>query len=74
MFTSCDSWAIRLVLRVRITDPKVEQVSDLTNLPTTGNVGPQGRVSVPMSPCLYSKISGPRIYTPPIRKSIELCL
>jgi len=28
------------VLRVRITDPKVEQVSDLTNLPTTGNIGP----------------------------------
>jgi eukaryotic-like serine/threonine-protein kinase len=28
------------VLRVRITDHKVEQVSDLTNLPTTGNIGP----------------------------------
>jgi len=28
------------VLRVRITDRKVEQVSDLTNLPTTGNIGP----------------------------------
>ena len=28
------------VLRVRITDRKVEQVSDLTNLPFTGNFGP----------------------------------
>ena len=28
------------VLRVRITDRKVEQVSDLTNLPTIGNIGP----------------------------------
>jgi Tol biopolymer transport system component len=28
------------VLRVRITDREVEQVSDLTNLPTTGNIGP----------------------------------
>jgi hypothetical protein len=28
------------VLRIRITDRKVEQVSDLTNLPTTGNIGP----------------------------------
>ena len=28
------------VLRVRITDRKLEQVSDLTNLPTTGNIGP----------------------------------
>jgi eukaryotic-like serine/threonine-protein kinase len=28
------------VLRVRIADGKVEQVLDLTNLPTTGNIGP----------------------------------
>jgi hypothetical protein len=28
------------VLRVRITDGTVEQVLDLTNLPTTGNIGP----------------------------------
>jgi eukaryotic-like serine/threonine-protein kinase len=28
------------VLRVRITDRKLEQVSDLANLPTTGNIGP----------------------------------
>ncbi len=28
------------VLRIRITDRKVEQVSDLTNLPTTGSIGP----------------------------------
>ncbi len=28
------------VLRVRITDQKVEQVADLANLPTTGNIGP----------------------------------
>jgi hypothetical protein len=28
------------VLRIRIGDRKVEQVSDLTNLPTTGNLGP----------------------------------
>ncbi len=28
------------VLRVRITDRTVQQVADLTNLPTTGNVGP----------------------------------
>ena len=27
-------------LRVRITDQKVEQVADLANLPTTGNIGP----------------------------------
>ena len=28
------------VLRVRISDHEVEQVSDLTDLPTTGNIGP----------------------------------
>ena len=28
------------VLRVRITDRKLEQVSDLTNFPTVGNIGP----------------------------------
>jgi serine/threonine protein kinase/Tol biopolymer transport system component len=28
------------VLRIRISDREVEQVSDLTNLPTTGNIGP----------------------------------
>ena len=28
------------VLRVRISDREVEQVSDLTHLPTTGNIGP----------------------------------
>jgi eukaryotic-like serine/threonine-protein kinase len=28
------------VLRVRISDREVEQVSDLTNVPTTGNIGP----------------------------------
>jgi hypothetical protein len=28
------------VLRIRITDREVEQVSNLTNLPTTGKVGP----------------------------------
>ena len=28
------------VLRVRITDHKLEQVSDLTNFPTVGNIGP----------------------------------
>jgi hypothetical protein len=28
------------VMRIRITDRKVEQVSDLTNLPTTDNLGP----------------------------------
>jgi len=28
------------VLRVRITDGKIEQISDLMNLPTTGNIGP----------------------------------
>jgi len=28
------------VLRIRISDRVVEQVSDLTNLPTTGNIGP----------------------------------
>ena len=28
------------VLRVRVSDHKVEQVSDLTKLPTTGNIGP----------------------------------
>ena len=28
------------VLRVRITDRKVEQVADLKNLPTVGNIGP----------------------------------
>jgi hypothetical protein len=28
------------VLRVGITDRKVEQVSDLTNFPTVGNIGP----------------------------------
>jgi Tol biopolymer transport system component len=28
------------VLRVRIADGTVEQVLDLTNLPTTGNIGP----------------------------------
>jgi Tol biopolymer transport system component len=28
------------VLRIRIKDRKLEQVADLTNLPTTGNIGP----------------------------------
>jgi hypothetical protein len=28
------------VLRIRISDREVEQVSDLANLPTTGNIGP----------------------------------
>jgi eukaryotic-like serine/threonine-protein kinase len=28
------------VLRVRIADREVEQIADLTNLPTTGNIGP----------------------------------
>jgi hypothetical protein len=28
------------VLRIRINDRKVERVSDLTNLPTTGDIGP----------------------------------
>ena len=28
------------ILRVRVSDREVEQVPDLTNLPTVGNVGP----------------------------------
>jgi serine/threonine protein kinase/Tol biopolymer transport system component len=59
------------VLRVRITDREVEQVLDLTNFPTVGNVGPCW-VSIPTIPCSYSKIPASRISTPSIGTRLEL--
>jgi WD40 repeat protein len=50
------------VLRIRITDPKVEQVSDLTNLPTTGNIGPWLGLGSDDAPLLLKDIGSQDIY------------
>jgi eukaryotic-like serine/threonine-protein kinase len=50
------------VLRVRITDREVEQVSDLTNLPTTGNVGPWLGLGPDDSPLLLKDTGSQDIY------------
>ena len=72
MFTSYDWLDNPAVLRVRISDRKVEQVSDLTNLtdyrqhrPVAGSCS--GRFSR-----FYSEILGPRISTRSIGKSLDV--
>jgi eukaryotic-like serine/threonine-protein kinase len=50
------------VLRVRITDRKVEQVWDLTNLPTTGNIGPWLGLDPDDSPLVLKDIGTQDIY------------
>jgi eukaryotic-like serine/threonine-protein kinase len=50
------------VLRVRITDRKLEQVSDLTNLPTTGNLGPWVGLDSDDSPLLLKDIGTQDVY------------
>ena len=50
------------MLRVRITDPKVEQVSDLTNLPTTGNIGPWLGLDADDAPLLLKDTGTQDIY------------
>ena len=51
------------VLRIRITDREVEQVSDLANLPTTGNVGPWLGLGPDDSPLLLRDIGTQDIYS-----------
>ena len=51
------------VLRVRISDGEVEQVSDLTNLPTTGNIGPWLGLGPDDSPLLLKDIGTQDIYS-----------
>ena len=50
------------VLRVRISDREVEQVSDLANLPTTGNIGPWLGLDPDDSPLLLKDIGTQDIY------------
>ena len=50
------------VLRVRISDREVEQVSDLTHLPTTGNIGPWLGLDPDDSPLLLKDIGTQNIY------------
>ena len=50
------------MLRVRITDPKMEQVSDLTNLPTTGNIGPWLGLDADDAPLLLKDTGTQDIY------------
>jgi eukaryotic-like serine/threonine-protein kinase len=50
------------VLRVRIADGKVEQVLDLTNLPTTGNIGPWLGLDSNDSPLLLKDMGTQDIY------------
>ena len=50
------------VLRVRISDRKVEQVSDLTNLPTIGNIGPWLGLGPDDSPLLLKDTGTQDIY------------
>jgi serine/threonine protein kinase/Tol biopolymer transport system component len=50
------------VLRVRIADRKVEQVSDLANLPTTGNLGPWVGLDWDGSPLLLKDTGAQDIY------------
>ena len=62
MFTSCDGWTIQAVLRVRISDHKVEQVFDLTNLSTIGNIGPWLGLAPDDSPLLLRDIGTQDVY------------
>ncbi len=50
------------VMRVRITDRKMEVVSDLTNLPTTGNLGPWVGLDLDDSPLLLKDIGTQDVY------------
>jgi eukaryotic-like serine/threonine-protein kinase len=50
------------VLRVRIADGRVEQVLDLTNLPTTGNIGPWLGLGPDDSPLVLRDIGTQDIY------------
>jgi eukaryotic-like serine/threonine-protein kinase len=50
------------VLRVRIADRKVEQVSDLANLPTTGNLGPWVGLDLDDSPLLLKDTGTQDVY------------
>jgi serine/threonine protein kinase/Tol biopolymer transport system component len=50
------------VLRVRISDRKVEQVFDLTNLSTTGNIGPWLGLDPDNSPLLLRDIGTQDVY------------
>jgi dipeptidyl aminopeptidase/acylaminoacyl peptidase len=50
------------VLRIRISDRVVEQVSDLTNLPTTGNIGPWLGLAPDDSPLLLKDMGTQDIY------------
>ena len=58
------------VLRVRINDRKLEQVSDLADLPTTGNIGPWLGLA-PVIPCFSSKTWALRISTLSIGNSLD---
>ena len=49
------------VLRIRIKDRKWEQVADLTNLPTTGNIGPWMGLGPDDSPLILKDI-GTQMY------------
>jgi eukaryotic-like serine/threonine-protein kinase len=51
------------VLRVRISDGDVEQVSDLTRLPTTGNIGPWLGLDPDDSPLLLKDIGTQDVYS-----------
>jgi Tol biopolymer transport system component len=51
------------VLRVRISDGKVEEVSDLTNLPTTGSIGPWLGLDSDDSPLVLKDIGTQDIYS-----------
>jgi eukaryotic-like serine/threonine-protein kinase len=50
------------VLRIRISDREVEQVSDLTNLPTTGNLGPWLGLDPDDSPLLLKDTGTQDVY------------
>ncbi len=50
------------VLRVRISDRKVEEVSDLTNLPTTGSIGPWLGLDADDAPLVLKDIGTQDIY------------
>jgi serine/threonine protein kinase/Tol biopolymer transport system component len=51
------------VLRVRISDGKVEEVSDLSNLPTTGSIGPWLGLDSDDSPLVLKDIGTQDIYS-----------
>jgi hypothetical protein len=49
-------------MRVRISDRKMEQVSDLANLPTTGNLGPWVGLDRDDSPLLLKDLGTQDVY------------